>query len=375
MKTWLQDAYRPLFLSGWIYAMAGVLVWLLASMGWIQTYPVQYHTQWMIGGFLMSFISGFLMTAIPRFLSAKPASPTEIGLSLTSIFLTVCCSAWRFSLIFLMLSLVLLIVFIFRRKISSKAQPPPFFPFILFALSVATLGTFGLLLPSFVILPAWVTHFSRQLLYSAFIQSLVLGIGSRLIPALTGQITNPFILMQKKKQFLAALAGFILSWPLEMISYKFGLFLRCCSIFYIAKEYWMIFQPPLKNGFLAISLWLAAWGFVLGQMGLLLSDTYQKDIQHLTFILGFGLLTFLISIRVGLAHGGHGTSTEKTSLWIPSMGLLMLLTAVLRWSLAWLPQKMNSGILIMTSLLWICACLIWGRHMLRILTTHGSVNH
>jgi uncharacterized protein involved in response to NO len=375
MKTLFQDAYRPLFLSGWIYAMAGVLVWILSSTGWIQIYPVQYHTQWMIGGFLMSFISGFLMTAIPRFLSAKPANTTEVGMSLSCIFLTVVTSAWRFSLIFLVLSFIFLIVFIFRRKISSKAQPPPFFPFILFALSVAVIGSLGLLLPSLMILPAWVPHFSRQLLYSAFIQSLVLGIGSRLIPALTGQITNPFILMQKKKQFLIALTGFILSWPLEMISYKFGLLIRCCSIFYIAKEYWMIFHPPLKNGFLAISLWLAAWGFVLGQLGLFLSDTYQKDIQHLTFILGFGLLTFLISIRVGLAHGGHGTSSEKTSLWIPGMGFLMLLTAILRGSLAWLPQQMSSGILITASVLWICACLIWGKQMVRILTTHGSVNH
>jgi hypothetical protein len=57
--------------------LIGVFPWSLHIFG-PQIYPVDFHRGIMMNGFMLSFVCGFLMTAIPRFTSSDFAKIHEV---------------------------------------------------------------------------------------------------------------------------------------------------------------------------------------------------------------------------------------------------------------------------------------------------------
>mgnify|MGYP001602920407 CR=1 FL=1 len=82
------EPYRLFFPAGLAFGVAGVLVWglfglwALFDIGHVSVYPSAVHADLMAGGFLFCFITGFLMTAVPRFFGAFHAGATEKVLGL-----------------------------------------------------------------------------------------------------------------------------------------------------------------------------------------------------------------------------------------------------------------------------------------------------
>jgi hypothetical protein len=69
--------YKFLFCIGFIYALIGSGSWIFFRLGWMD-YPTVIHGEWMMLGFLLSYVMGFLMTAIPRFLNAAVCKSWEL---------------------------------------------------------------------------------------------------------------------------------------------------------------------------------------------------------------------------------------------------------------------------------------------------------
>ncbi len=64
LNSWRSKPYRLLFPLGWLLAWAGVLHWLLHSVGLLADYRPVFHAITQIQGFMLCFALGFLLTAL-----------------------------------------------------------------------------------------------------------------------------------------------------------------------------------------------------------------------------------------------------------------------------------------------------------------------
>lgn len=83
------EPYQPFFFSGLLISVLGVAVWIFFQLGWMSKYPQDAHAFLMIMGFLFAYISGFLMTAIPKMANAKAAQPIEVAAGVSLLWLQV----------------------------------------------------------------------------------------------------------------------------------------------------------------------------------------------------------------------------------------------------------------------------------------------
>src|SRR5256885_1328117 len=77
LSTFAKEPYRIFFPLAVLAGIAGVALWPLVLTGVTESYPGITHARIMAWGFLGGFIFGFLGTAMPRMLSAKPLSMLE----------------------------------------------------------------------------------------------------------------------------------------------------------------------------------------------------------------------------------------------------------------------------------------------------------
>ena len=80
--------------------------------------------------------------------------------------------------------------------------------------------------------------------------------------------------------------------------------------------------------------------------------------MHLTYISGFGLMTFTVATRVTLAHGSYDLSFEARSkaLWI--CGGFIFIAAVTRSAAPYVGAGYSS-VLHFAALAWVLAILVW----------------
>jgi uncharacterized protein involved in response to NO len=73
-----KDPFQLFFPLGALLAVASVLPWTAQLYGQ-GGYPRELHRVLMINGFLLSFVAGFLMTAITRFTGTHFATKGEVS--------------------------------------------------------------------------------------------------------------------------------------------------------------------------------------------------------------------------------------------------------------------------------------------------------
>ncbi len=100
------EPHQILFPLGVMHALLGASVWILFVFQ-RNNYPGILHANQMIGGFLFSFVAGFLLTAIPRFIGTKSCSTSELMIAGSFSFL----SFFSEQRIFILLLLIYLIIF------------------------------------------------------------------------------------------------------------------------------------------------------------------------------------------------------------------------------------------------------------------------
>jgi len=332
LKANLENPFRSLFLFGSLSAVIGAFFWILFQGDFIPYFPKQAHAHVMFFSFLLSFICGFLMTALPKMTQTLTTQSWEL---VTILFLNssvlIASSLNIFSiLIWIEFAQILFLTFyLARRLLFSKALPFEGFLFIPFALFNFILGL--LLHDGSAATSSTLFLFSGQ----AFILNFICGLGSRLIPAIS-RIQQAISADEKSKKqnyrvfFLFALilnSTFILEHS-GFESFAFGL--RGILLIYFAFSHFKIHHKPMTWSFNAIGLKVAILFLIAGYFGAALLPQQKIALLHLSYLGGFALITIMVATRICLAHNGMGLhlETSKTALFPPLF--FIFLSALLR---------------------------------------------
>lgn len=358
------DPYRFFFPAGIFLGFWGALLWVLYFFNLIN-YPGLLHPEVMMGGFLLTFVVGFLCTAVPKFTGTASASRTELIFSCFLICLLFVSQFFSEEVYFRACSFsvfVYLSFFVLKRFIKRNANPPAPFLFLGIGLASGLLGSFILLFSNFDFVTIEILALGRLFALQAYILSFVLGIGSRLIPALLGAFLHPNEAPPSLsiKTYLFLGVTFFLTYFVEaFISIFMGMLIRDMIILFIAFFSWKIHKFPNRKAIHAYGLWLSCWFLLLGHFGATFFLDYKIHFMHLFYIGGLSLMTLLVATRVILAHGGHELSLEFKSK--PLVGLIVLFStaAMTRFSAIFFAEEYQSHLLY-AALIWIFGLLWWG---------------
>ncbi len=313
------EPYKILFAIGALCSILGVGQWIFFYFGFITEYPIKAHSQLMILGFIFSFVSGFLMTAVPRMTGTHSASLIEkcVASILVFIFFTLCLLGYHDLSFLASTSLFLFLISYFvRRKMKMKSRGlPSGFIFIPLGLGSGLIGSALIFMSSH----GWISSLGigKLLLYEGFILNLIIGLGSRLIPMLTrksGALSPVEVNELTHRLFLTEAILFNGSFFLEeFVSREFGLLVRALVMSFVLYKNFRFFKPSLEKTKLGFSISAAVLFFPVSYFLILLFPVYKAQIVHLLYISGIAALTLLVSVRVSLAHGGSSLEIEKSS--------------------------------------------------------------
>lgn len=368
-----KDPFRLFFPLGALLAIGGVVPWLFSGFG-APLYPAELHRNMMINGFLLSFVCGFLMTAVPRFTSSAFASTAEIAIVFAAISAS---AAFYFGgpggwgNLFSALALAGLMSFGLRRFLTRANNPP--FTFIFVALGIVLLlfsNVFFFLTSAGIISAPMHMTTAREVFSNGAILSLILGVGGRLIPGILGWeeiVVAQRDRYEKGRDFLSTIpkaiwtlmAFFLLSFLLLEFDFTAAsLFLRAIVMTCFAFHYWRLLRAPKDRSYLTWSIWVSCWCLVIGSWLSLLWRSAYVHALHTTMIGGFSLLTVLVATRVILAHGKEGRGAERTARIIFAFtGLFLLATMMRVLAIIWPASYLKH--LGFAALLWLSGFLIW----------------
>jgi uncharacterized protein involved in response to NO len=370
------EPYRFFFPQAVLAGLLGVSLWRLHFLHVTEFYPGLAHIRIMTLGFFGGFIFGFLGTAMPRMLSARPFRPWETAMLLALHGAMVLCYVWERIFFGDVLSLVLLFSFaaaVASRAASRKDTPPPGFVLVGLAFVSITAGmVLAILQNYFEIFAVW-AGLQRLVSSQGFVLLPILGIGPFILPRFFGMESAhdfPEALTPSKdwwrKAAVALASGllvlgsfFIEAFGRERVAYG----LRFAVTFaYLLLEFPFRRAPKLSNVFglaLRIAFGLVLAGFLL----VFIVPELRVSLLHLTLVGGFALITFVVATRVVFGHSGQLEQLQKSNHWFLLALGLMLFGMATRISGDFWPKIMASHY-IYGSVLWAAGVLIWSWRVL-----------
>jgi uncharacterized protein involved in response to NO len=364
LKMFKMEPYRVLFFWGALIAIVGVTPWFFYAAGLIEFYPNQLHSKIMVLGFLLTFVSGFLMTAVPKMTNTFSASMSEKSIFLIiSIFfiLTSADVTSVVSWVFACFQFVFLLIFFLRRYRKIKGPLPRGFIFIPIGLFLGGLGTAINLFAIF--LPSSILALGKLFLYQGFILNLIVGLGSRLIPVLTRKssaLMPTQVSILTNKIFLIEVLFLNVSFIFEVYVDKgFGLILRFLILLFVLFKNFGLHKPSLEKTFLGYGIVLSALTLPLPYILTFFYPAFEIHFMHISYILGFAMLTLLVAMRVTLAHGGVSLEFEKVSKSILVISALFVFVAVLRVLPIMIYPEVFLNFSIAAAVVWCLAVIIW----------------
>lgn len=366
------EPFRLLFPLGTLLGLCGVLLWPLYALGWIEAYPAAAHNRIMIQGFMSAFVVGFLGTALPRLLEVPRFSLVHAGVFsaafalLTGLHLSGLSLAGDAAYFVVFGAFLFLLVGRFRRR---RDNPPPGFVLVALGMASAMAGTLLLFLEG-VADPGspFLAQLGRLLAWQGFLLLPIMGIGAFLLPRFFGlpnrqgfpetlEFSREWIAMAI---FAAICGGLVMTgFLLEAAGWVMvGHWLRALGVvLYFYRE-----VPFHRAGFgggsmalgLRVALLFIPVGLALGGI----FPAYANTLNHIVFITGFGMLTFVVATRVLLGHGGGEglfRATHPAILLMVGLTLLALLLRILADTTSW-DRFVVYGI---AGGIWILAISIW----------------
>jgi uncharacterized protein involved in response to NO len=370
---WRREPYALFFPLGILLSWAGVGRWLtFALSGTNEDYLAVYifHGMAQIQGFLLCFAMGFLFTMIPRRTGTSPPSNLEIGVGLAAPVATVAAAwaqSWALSQIGWLAACVLLIAFVVRRFVSTRARrrPPVSFVWIPVALllglagSVVT-GAGGALGGRWMALH----DLGQQLVFQGVFVSLVLGVGSLALPMMTRGVAPADAGTSRRDAIvlllhLSAAALLVASFFLQRVSVGWGCGLRAAVIaaeLTFGMELWRL---PTLEGWNRWLIWISAWclpaGFALAAM---FPGYYQAGL-HISFLGGFAMLTLAVSTHVVLGHGDRSDLLNGNPWPVAAIGVLMVAAMFSRAAMTMQPLHRNAW-MATAAVDFLAATVVWG---------------
>jgi uncharacterized protein involved in response to NO len=370
-----REPFRIFFPAGVLAGIAGVSLWPLYFTGIMEFYPGLGHARIMACGLFGAFIFGFLGTAMPRMLSAKPLHVLQI-LPLVLIHAGMvaafaCTRIFIGDLLFLTLLASFLGLMATRAK-QRKDTPPPGFILVGLSFLSVTAGTFLAILQHFREIDVFWITLQRLLSYQGFVLLPILGIGPFILPRLFGtQSQHDFPEMMTpaaawwRKAALALAAGTLVmgsffveasGWYRVAYSIRFG-----AALGYILLE--MPFHRAPSVNALGVSVRIAFAGIVAGFLTVALWPAYRVGLLHLTFVGGFAVITFVVATRIVFGHSGNGALLNRRNRWLLIAIGLMLFGMTTRVSGDFWPKVLASHYTY-GAVLWIAGVLLWAVYVL-----------
>ncbi|MBI5837847.1 MAG: NnrS family protein [Candidatus Eisenbacteria bacterium] len=366
------EPYRLLFPLGVVYGLAAALVWPLFAAGWIP-YPGLLHMQLMIEGFELCFVLGFYLTAMPAFTHAERCRPIELGLAVASAMLLGACAAGGWAAgahACFTAGVVLLVAATARRTRGNPMQPPEEFQFVYLGLALGLAGGALQVAASTGWLVEPAPRLGLRLASLGMELSMVLGLGSLLVPTFAGMprpmvirgIAQPGERAPRRRLYLPLAAAMLLAFVSEALGLPLvGAWLRAASASAVALMVWKIYLLPGRRDATGFSLWGSGWMVVAGLWGAVAFPARAVAFHHAVFIGGFGLITLGIATRVVVTHGGYALTREKRLLG-PATALAVLLSLAARLG-AEVPLQQSSRAWVMglgiSGALWAVAWVLW----------------
>lgn len=362
------EPYRLCFPLGLVYGVIGASLWIVAATNGLW-YPAVLHRTLMIEGFEMSFVVGFLLTALPGLTHSRPTSGAEAGtafgaLALFGLFALL---GWQGAAHLCTLAALLTVVVAAARRLPTASQAPPEeFVHLGLAMLLGIAGASLLAAESFGMPPFGPPRFTSHLLSVGMVLTLVLGVGSLLVPTFIG-MRGPLEIIGIAKAHerlprrlfhgaiaLALLAAFVLELRDAPV---WGARVRAAAAAAVVLLAWKLTRGPGRGDRSAWSMWGSGVFLVLGLVVAALGPHWSMAGLHIVFIGGFGLLTFAIATRVVIAHGKFGLPAEPRVLQAPAV-LLLLAALVSRVVAEVRPEGALHGYAL-SAAFWVLACTWW----------------
>jgi uncharacterized protein involved in response to NO len=364
------EPFRIFFPLGLLLGAIGVVLWPLFVWHAIEFYPANAHVRLMIEGLMGSFIIGFLGTAGPRLLDARPFGAAEtsmlFALQILSASLHLAQSQTAGDIMFLVMLLIFLGTMATRAR-TAQDLPPPNFVLVLFGLLNAIAGIFLIVAAKSMANGIFANQLGTLMLNEGFVLFPILGVGVFFFPKLLGGAKPKPADLQiaaalwKKRAAIAALTGLVIwgSFVLEALAWtRSAVILRgLTTLFYFVVQGHLL-EKPSGPPFLAQCFRLGAALLVAGLFLPAALPGYRVANLHLTFIGGFTIILFTVSTRVILGHSGQSHLFQKRLRFLITSLALLVLAMLARVSADFFLPERNSH-LIYAALIWLLGAIVW----------------
>jgi uncharacterized protein involved in response to NO len=215
-----REPFRIFFPAAVLAGVLGVALWPLHFGGIVPFYPGPAHVRLMAYGFFGAFIFGFLGTALPRMLSAKPLGVGNVAALFGTYLLMVgSYSAGKivWGDVVLLVWLALFLGMIAPRAWQRRDTPPPGFVLVALAWICVAAGAVIAVIQSRSELDLFWINLQRLLSSQGFVLLPILGIGPFLLPRFFGmesphdfpEMTRPSAAWRRKAA-LALVVGVVI---------------------------------------------------------------------------------------------------------------------------------------------------------------------
>jgi uncharacterized protein involved in response to NO len=360
------EPYRILFPLGITSMLIGLLLWVLFQHRGISFYPRQAHANILFFAGFWSFVTGFMMTAIPKMTNTHQMEAKELFATVILIFMQISFSIRNqihLAVAVFALQMLVLLIFLAKRFLVHKKIPFEGFYFLPFAFLQAILGV--------VLFYSGSTYdysVLSALAGEAFLLNLIIGLGSRLIPVIS---RSPNALMPHETEFTdTQLLTFVIALILNIgfildVIFKnpLGLILKFIILFIVSFSYFKLHKKPITFSIVAYGLKAGIIMLILSSL-LAVVDGPSVTTSHLLYIGVFLLITLMIATRVMLAHGGQDINYEAKSRRLLLVFNLLVLSSIARYVA---DVNINGWYMKIAIYFCISALLIWSYKFVKIL--------
>lgn len=370
--------YRLLFPVGLLCAWAGVAHWVLHALGVIPQYHSIFHAIVQIQAFMTSFVVGFLLTAIPRRTQSAPPSLVLVILGGVAPVVTVVAAWFEQWIVSQMAWLVLtigVIVFTCIRLFSPRSgrRGPVAFVWILSAFVIGIVGSVLAGARAFLGEEGvWLHDLGRGLLLQGMLSALVVGVGSMVVPLLTRKepvadaTPSPADRGRLAAHILGGIALAATFWVEHAVDARAGWLLRGLVLLGALVLSTGVWRPTSVGGWHRWLVWGAIWLVPAGYLLAAMAPKLGTAALHLTFIGGFALLAFAVSMHVTLAHEGHPEALSARAPSVLGLGAFMAAAVVFRILVDADPDRFLLWLGLAASS-FLVATLLWGWRLLPVL--------
>jgi uncharacterized protein involved in response to NO len=364
------EPFRIFFPLGLLLGAIGVALWPLFVWHAINFYPREAHLRLMVEGLMGSFIIGFLGTAGPRLLDARPFGSLETCALL--VFQIVSASLHfiqkqKFGDAVFLALLVLFLGFIANRARTRQDLPPPNFVLVLFGFLNAIVGIGLMFAARKATSGVFLNQLGALMLNEGFVLFPILGVGAFFFPKLLGGAKpeaadlNIATALWKRKALIATVTGLVIwiSFVIEALDWtrSAAVVRGSAALFYFVGQ-GHLFEKPSGPPFLAHCFRVGAGLLVLGLFFPAVLPDFRVANMHLAFIGGFTIILFTVSTRVILGHSGQTHLFQKRLRFLIASLVLLTIAMLARVGADFFPPGRNSH-LVYAALIWLIAAAVW----------------